>query len=142
MRTTFPLVAGAAALLTACAAVPPAAQRPSADGPCPIVSSSDWAAWVNAMPGPNAQPMLIVTGKVTVPTGGYTFAWRDLRVAESYPVQVFAELEALPPDGPATQALDTHDLRGEWPIAPPVGSVTITCDGTTLARIAPVETAH
>ena len=35
---------------------------------CPVVGASDWAAWVNAMPGPNARPTLIVTGKVTVPT--------------------------------------------------------------------------
>lgn len=133
---------GGAALLAACATVPPPVQSPPADNVCPVVDSSDWTAWVNAMPGPNAQPMLVVTGKVTVPTGGYTFAWRDLRIAESYPVQVFAELEALPPDQMATQALDTHELRGEWPITPPVGSVTITCDGRTLARIAPVETAR
>jgi hypothetical protein len=138
MRIAFST--GVAALLASCAAVPPG-QSPT-DGPCPIIGSSDWAAWVNAMPGPNARPQLIATGKVTVPTGGYTFAWRDLRVAESYPVQVFAELEALPPDGPATQAIETHDLRGEWPIDPPVGSLTITCDGRTLARISPVETAH
>ena len=132
----------AAAILAACAAVPPPAQTPSGDNACGIIDSSDWSAWVNAMPGPDAKPMLVVTGKVTVPTGGYTFAWRDLRIAESYPVQVFAELEALPPDQVATQALDTHDLRGEWPIAPPVGSVTVTCDDRTLARIAPVETAR
>lgn len=134
---------GVSALLSSCAAVPPPpGQSPSGGDPCPITASSDWAAWVDAMPGPDARPKLIATGKVTVPTGGYTFAWRDLRIAESYPIQVWAELEALPPDGPATQALDTHDLRGEWPIDPPVGSLTITCNGRTLARIAPVETAH
>ena len=104
---------GGAALLAACATVPPPVQSPPADNVCPVVDSSDWTAWVNAMPGPNAQPMLVVT-----------------------------ELEALPPDQMATQALDTHELRGEWPITPPVGSVTITCDGRTLARIAPVETAR
>lgn len=135
-------VLSSAAILAACAAVPPPTQAPSGDNACGIIDSSDWSAWVNAMPGPDAKPMLVVTGKVTVPTGGYTFAWRDLRIAESYPVQVFAELEALPPDQVATQALDTHELRGEWPITPPVGSVTVTCDGRTLARIAPVETAR
>lgn len=125
--------------LAGCTAVPPASPHP--DG-CPIVASSGWAAWVDAMPGPGAQPRLIVTGEVTVPTGGYSFAWRDLRIAESYPVQVFAELEALPPDRPAAQALDRHELRGEWPATPPIGSVTVTCNGRTLARIAPVETAQ
>lgn len=109
---------------------------------CPIVGSSDWAAWINAMPGPNARPALIVTGKVTVPTGGYRFAWRDMRVMESYPVQIAIELEAIPPVGGATQAIVTHDVRGQWPMSPPVGSVTVRCGGQTLARISPVETAH
>ena len=109
---------------------------------CPIAGSSDWAAWVNAMPGPNARPTLIVTGKVTVPTGGYRFAWRDMRVMESYPIQVAAELEVIPPAGAATQAVVTHDIRGEWPVSPPVGSMTVRCGDRVLARIAPVETAH
>lgn len=109
---------------------------------CGISGSSGWAAWVNAMPGPNAQPKLIVTGKVTVPTGGYRFAWGDMRVMESYPVQVALELRTIPPSGPATQALVTHDVRGEWPISPPVGSLTVRCGDLVLVRISPVETAH
>ena len=127
--------------LSACATAP-APAPPASAAACPITASSDWKAWVNAMPGPNAKPTLIVTGKVTVPTGGYTFAWRDLRTMESHPVQIVADLEALPPEGPATQAIETHDLRGEWPATPPVGSVTVTCGQQTLARISPVETAQ
>jgi hypothetical protein len=94
------------------------------------------------MPGPNAGPTLIVTGRASVPTGGYRFAWRDMRVMESYPVQVAVDLEAIPPTEGATQAVVTHDVRGEWPMSPPVGSVTVHCGGRVLARIAPVETAH
>jgi hypothetical protein len=109
---------------------------------CDITGSSDWAAWVNAMPGPNARPTLIVTGKVTVPTGGYTFAWRDMRVMESHPVQVAIELAANTPSGAASQAMVTYDVRGEWPISPPMGSVTVRCGDMVLTRIAPVETAH
>lgn len=131
--------APAALALASCAAVP--AEQAQAQ-PCPISGSSEWAAWVNAMPGPGSSPKLIVTGKVTVPTGGYAFAWRDLRVMESSPVQIVADLEAIPPDTGATQALDTHELRGEWPIDPPVGSVTVRCDDRVLARISPVETAQ
>jgi hypothetical protein len=126
--------------LASCAAVPP--QGPVGSMECGIIGSSDWAAWVNAMPGPNARPTLIVTGKVTVPTGGYRFEWRDMRVMESYPVQVAVELDAIPPAGGATQAVVTHDVRGQWPIDPPVGSLTVRCGGTVLARISPVETAH
>ena len=133
------LAATSALLFAACA---PVSAGPAAPTACGITGSSGWAAWVNAMPGPNMRPTLIVTGKVTVPTGGYRFAWRDLRVMESYPVQVAAELQAFPPAGPATQAVTTHNIRGEWPIDPPVGSFTARCGDRVLARISPVATAH
>ena len=129
--------------LASCAVVPqPPAQGPVGQRECGITGSSDWAAWVNAMPGPNAKPTLIVTGKVTVPTGGYQFEWRNMRVMESYPVQVAVELDAIPPAGAATQAVVTREVRGQWPIDPPVGSLTVRCGDTMLARIAPVETVH
>lgn len=109
---------------------------------CPIIESSGWAAWINAMPGPGARPTLIVTGKVTVPTGGYRIEWGDMRVAESYPVQIFADIRVIPPSGMATQVITTHDVRGQWPMDQPVGSFTVRCGGRVLARISPVETAH
>jgi hypothetical protein len=130
----IPSIAFAAA---ACQTMPAPAPMP-----CPVVGSSDWRAWVNAMPGPNMQPRLIATGKVTVPTGGYTFRWGDPRVMESYPVQVSVELHPIPPAGPATQALTTHDVRGEWPMGPPVGAFTVTCGGKVLGRVSPVPTAQ
>ena len=130
------LLTAAAAALAGCQTVPP-----QAPVPCPIVSSSDWQAWVNAMPGPNAQPRLITTGKVTVPTGGYSFRWGDPVVMESYPVQVAVELIPVPPAGPATQALATHDVRGEWAMSPPVGSFTVRCGSRVIGRVSPVPTA-
>ena len=113
-------------------------------GGCPVLGSSDWAAWVNAMPTvpPSKTALLMVKGKVTVPTGGYRIEWGDFRVAESYPVQIFADLRVIPPAGGATQAVTTLDVRGGWPMDPPVGSLTIRCGGRVLARIAPVETAY
>lgn len=139
-----PLLLACALSLGSCAAVPAGVPQGPAGPPagCGIIGASGWAAWVDAMPGPNARPTLIVTGKVTVPTGGYRFAWRDMRVMESYPVQVAVELAPIPPTGGATEALVTHDVRGQWPITPPVGSLTVRCGARVLARIAPVETAH
>jgi hypothetical protein len=131
----------AATLLAGCAAAPPAATNP-APGKCPLIGSSNWRAWVNAMPGPGARPTLIVTGSVTVPSGGWDFIWRDARVMESYPVQVAIGIEPLIPQGPATQAVTTREVRYEMPIEPPVASVTVRCGDAILARIAPVETAH
>ena len=122
---------------------PPTDPYPQQPGfSCPVIESSDWTAFVNRMPGPNARPTLVVTGRVTVPTGGYRFEWRDMRVMESYPVQVVAELEAIPPSGGATQAVVTHEVRGEWAISPPVGAFTVRCGDMVLARISPVESAY
>ncbi len=136
------LFVASALSLASCAAVPPPPHGPVGSRECGITGSSDWKAWVNAMPGPNARPTLIVTGKVTVPTGGYRFEWRDMRVMESYPVQVAVELDAIPPAEGATQAVVTHDVRGQWPIDPPVGSLTMRCGDSVLTQISPVETAH
>jgi hypothetical protein len=121
--------------------VPPADPNgPSPD--CPIIRSSDWHARVDAMPGPNDNPRLIISGKVTVPTGGYRLALRMGTVAESYPVQVAVHLDATPPSEPATQAIEIRDVRGSWPSEERVGSVTIRCGSRTLARLANIETAR
>jgi hypothetical protein len=164
------LVSAAALLLAACDTVPPGQPYPPAypgdayppapyppgpgypapapypPGPqltCPITSSRDWTAWVNAMPGPGVRPMLIVTGKVVTRTGGYQVSFdRTLQIRKSYPVQAFATVNVFPPMGDASQALVTHELRGEWPLRQPIGTVEIRCGSETLANITPVATAH
>jgi hypothetical protein len=97
---------------------------------------------MNAMPGPNGKSMLIVTGKVAVPTGGYRPSLVLEQVAESHPVQVFTRLHPNPPEGGATQAVGTHEVRGSWPMSTPVGSVTVRCGSRVLAQISPIETAY
>ncbi len=131
-------VAAAALMLAACETHPAAGPA----GGCPITGSDNWNAWVNAMPGPGARPTLIVTGRVTTPTGGYRPALQLEQVAESHPVQLFVRLHPNPPSGPATTALVTHDVRGDWPMSAQVGSVTVRCGNAVIARISPVETAH
>ena len=124
---------------------PPVGGVPPIEQPfaCPISGSSEWRAWVNRMPGGTAQPYLFVTGKVTTPTGGYQVALQpDLQVAESYPVQAFATLRVVPPAGPATQVIVTHNVRYQWPMSQPVGRVVIRCGDRTLAEISPVQTAQ
>ena len=122
---------------------PPAASPTDGPSPnCPVTESSGWQAHVDAMPGPNSNPRLIVSGQVTVPTGGYRLSLRMGQVAESYPVQVTVYLDATPPSGMATQALVTHNVRGSWPSEERVGSVTVRCGSRVLARIDNIETAH
>lgn len=94
------------------------------------------------MPGPNRRPQLIVSGSVTVPTGGYKLALRMGQIAESYPVQVTVFLDAIPPREAATQALETREVRGVWPSEERVGSVTVRCGDRVVARLSNVETAR
>lgn len=121
----------------------PAPREPTAPSAgCPVIESSGWHAHVDALPGPNARPRLVVSGKVTVPTGGYKVALRMGQVAESYPVQVTVYLDATAPSGMASQAVVTHEVRGSWPSEERVGSVTVRCGGKALARLSNIETAR
>ena len=107
---------------------------------CPINSSRDWRATVDSTPGPDQRPTLVVTGTIVAPTGGYRMEFEPhLQERRSYPVQLVATLRAIPPQGPATQALTTHDVRWQWPLTSgPVGAVSIACGNRMLAEIAPV----
>lgn len=116
---------------------------PPSPAACPITSSRDWTAWLNAMPGPGAQPKLIVTGKVVTATGGYQIAFDPrLQVTKRYPAQAFATLNVIPPSGPTTPAMVTQNVRWEWPLNLQIGSVEIRCGSETLVNITPVATAR
>ena len=122
---------------------PPAPYSPGPQLTCPITSSRDWTAWLNAMPGPGAQPKLIVTGKVVTATGGYQIAFDpSLQVTKRYPAQAFATLNVIPPSGPTTPAMVTQNVHWEWPLNLQIGSVEIRCGNETLANITPVATAR
>ena len=125
----------AAAALAGCAtAAPPAA------GPCPIAASEGWRAYVNAMPGPE-RPRLVVTGRVTVPTGGWRLGLARGPLREIHPPVQEVILEAEPPRGPASQAIVTQEVAGTFPALPQYGAVIVRCGGEVLAEISPVETA-
>ena len=116
---------------------------PPAPAACPITSSRDWTAWLNAMPGPGAQPKLIVAGKVVTATGGYQIAFDPrLQVTKRYPAQAFATLNVIPPSGPTNPTVVTQNVRWEWPLNLQIGSVEIRCGNETLANITPVAIAR
>jgi hypothetical protein len=119
-------------------------QQPYQPAPpeCVISSSRDWTAWINRMPGSGA-PALVVTGKVVTPTGGYEVAFdQRMQIRKGYPSQAFVTLNVAAPGGaPASQAQITHEVRWEWPLNQPVGSVIVSCGDKTLAEITRIQTA-
>jgi hypothetical protein len=93
------------------------------------------------MPGPE-RPHLMVTGDVTVPTGGWQVALELGPTMRSQPPIQIVDLRLTPPNGMATQAIVTHQARGRFPALPSYRSVVVRCGGRELATISPVETAH
>jgi nitrous oxide reductase accessory protein NosL len=140
MKTLLTLPAAAAAL-AACATIPAAEAPPAQQANACPASTANWRAWVNAMPGPNARPTLIVIGDATVPTGGYRMSLTLGATMRSEPAQQIVHLNVTPPDGMATQAIVTSEVRGDFPGLPRYGAVTIVCNGEQVGRISPVETA-
>jgi hypothetical protein len=123
---------------------PPAASGGSeaATSDCPITASKGWSAWIDAMPGP-APRRLIVRGEVVTASGGYQVAFdRSLQLRESFPAQAVATLYVTGRQGTATARAVTHEVRWEWPLSQPVGSLTVRCGDKVLAEIARIQTAY
>jgi hypothetical protein len=110
---------------------------------CLISSSRDWTAWINRMPGTGA-PTLVISGKVTTPTSGYQVAFdQRIQIRRGYPAQAFVTLNVAAPGGaPVSQTAVTHEVRWEWPLNQPVGSVIVSCGDKTLADITRIQTAY
>lgn len=115
---------------------------------CAVLNSADWAAWVNAMPGPDG-PSLIVTGVVTLPSPGYTVTLEaGASDRSARPVQV-VQLMAEPPELAAAQVLSDYDVRFEMASPAPVDgtvapftAVRVVCGEQEITRIEPVEVAQ
>ena len=113
---------------------------PTAD--CPISSSSDWTAWVNAMPGPQARPTLIVIGKVVVPSGGYRVTLVPGPVMEIHPPIQQVEVRAVPPAREGPPIVETFEVRAELAALPEYGAVQVRCGSRTLASLSDIVRAH
>lgn len=134
----------AACALAACVGAPePTPVTESRSNACPVYESSDWAAWINAMPGPGAQRTLHVTGRIVVPTPGYT-ATLTAGIADrsAIPVQQL-NLNLSTTDGMALQVLTPLEVAYEGPaIAQQYRAIRIMCAGEQIAEITEIETAH
>jgi hypothetical protein len=117
--------------------------KPAPVAACPVIESRDWAAWVNAMPGPAATKELIVTGQVTLPTPGYTVTLTaGIADRSATPVQQLI-LTATPPTGMVPQVLTTQPVRYQGAaISMQYRGIRIMCGGTMLTEIADVLIAR
>ncbi|MBN8607489.1 MAG: hypothetical protein J0L81_11260 [Caulobacterales bacterium] len=136
--------------LAACQTPPPApvpqpapAPAPPPAAACPIVESRNWAAWVNRMPGPDARPMLHVTGEIDLPHAGYRVEVREGPADRSAtPVQQIV-LELTQRSGMHAQIVTTAMVAYQGPaIAQHYRGVRVMCGGQVVANITEVVDAH
>lgn len=143
--------AAATLILTAVAACQPmdealpvsAGPQPGLSASCPVIGSSEWAAWVNAMPGPGSTKELIATGQVVLPTPGYTVTLTAGAADRSAtPVQQLI-LTATPPTGMVPQVLKTMTVRYQGPaISMNYRAIRIMCGRQMLTEIKDVPVAR
>ena len=128
-----------AALAGACQTTP---TPPPQASNCPVIEGRNWSAHINAMPGPNAQRTLIVSGEVDLPTPGYAVSLTAGAADRSaIPVQQIV-LTASGPGGIVPQVVSTYSVRYDGPaIAQQYRAVRVMCAGRQLAEL-DVTVAH
>jgi hypothetical protein len=116
------------------------ATAPGDDAPSGCPPGRDWRAWIDAMPGPGAQPRLIVSGQVDIPAG-MTATLRPGPLDRMMPPGQRFTLELAPGGGPS----GPQQVRGEVkPALPQYREVIVTCGGEAIGRVdgSAIETAH
>ena len=110
---------------------------------CAVIDSSNWQAWVNAMPGPDATPTLHVTGEIVLPTPGYTIDWQLGALDRMLPPGQRLSISTTPPDGMVAQVLTNVEVAyaGETAITD-YREVIVNCGDKVLATIKDVVVAQ
>jgi len=146
MRRTLSAFAGCTLglVLAGCQPKPPTAEPgdiaspPAAEG-CPVTASSGWTARIDRMPGPNDNPILHVSGTVTVPQDGYTFEWREGPMDRMMPPGLRLILEPQAPEIGA-QVISEEEVAYSGPAFPQGYRVIyVLCSGEPLAEITEIE---
>ena len=139
MKAIYPPLLASFLLLGGCTSVPEDRLYSS----CRALATRDWSAHVVA--GKPAalvfaeEALLVVSGTVQVPTGGFTLSIAPgslLRLAP--PVQQVI-LRTNPPEGMATQAITEQRVTGSVPFDGRAKSVSIRCGDATIASIPVIE---
>lgn len=136
-----PLAIAAAALLAAAlgGCVIPVSVPETVYSPCHAGTSGAWRAEVESYLTAHGKPLtrynLVVTGEVTVPTGGFRVWLEEGPVQEIEPRTLQVLVRTDPPVEGATQAIVTHQVRGVFPAQKRIGQVSLRCGDGTLAIV-------
>ena len=134
-----------ATFTSACATGNPPKMKPPQtpkQASCLIGESSDWVAWLNKMPGPDG-PSLHISGKIVLPTPGYTVEVRKGPLDRRQPPSQRLRLELTPPTGIVAQVTTTQEVKASFPTnLSAYRSVIIGCGDKVLATINNVETVY
>ena len=107
------------------------------NGACP--ETAQWTAWIDAMPGPNAERSLIVTGRAFVPVDRVAILRAGPTDRMNPPGQRFTLFLFLDPDAEE----GWQDVRAEvTPALPEYREIVVSCAGEELARIENIQTAY
>lgn len=138
MLSRMPLVLAAAIATAGCTATQYGPVEDALAVPVCPTETRNWTAWINAMPGPDAVPTLIVQGEVLLPER----ATARLTAGATDRMQPPGQRFSLTVE-PAEEAAGWQVVRGEIkPALPAYAHVIVGCDGAEIARIDAVITAY
>lgn len=111
--------------------------------PCKAISTRDWSAYVEVAPqgvlwDPD-DPVLVVSGTVEVPSGGYELSILPGGLMQLEPPVQQVILRTTPPEGMASQAITEQQVTGTVPWDGRAKSINIRCGDGTIATIATIE---
>lgn len=109
----------------------------SGESGCDILDDQNWHAEVASKDGQRA---LVVTGEVTVKTGGYTVSLNPGALEKTAPPSQHFDLTVVPPTGEVTDALETHPVEGSAvPAERRYLAAVIDCGGKEIERITQID---
>lgn len=112
-----------------------------AEAACPVIDAADWRAALGPVAGAEGV-QLVVEGRVTLPTPGWTVALgAGMADRSAIPVQRVV-LTAAPPQMTVAQVLTEYELRLVTPaLAPAYRGVVVDCAGLALVELTEVGVA-
>ncbi len=117
---------------------------PGETGNCPVRNPKNIEAWINAMPGMNDNPTLIVQFTATAPTPGDTFTLDYASNEGGYSRIAELNLYSSMPLEPVIQVETETDIRVEMPnfYRDEIEALRIYCAGELLLSLDDVITAY